>query len=57
MATMILVNIGSVIGLLSDGIKPLPEPMFTYDQWHPMVITWGLFHNLNLPGANELIII
>ena len=26
------VNIGSGNGLLSDGIKPLPEPMLTYNK-------------------------
>ena len=28
-------KIGSCNGLLPDGIKPLPEPMLTYHQWHP----------------------
>ena len=28
-----LVNIGSGNGLLPDGTKPLPEPMFTNHQW------------------------
>ena len=36
MALYILVNTGSVKGLLPDGTKPLHEPMVTYyqlDQW------------------------
>ena len=32
MATEIWVNIGSCIGLLPNGTKPLPEPMLTYHQ-------------------------
>ena len=32
MATEILDNIGSGNGLLTDGTKPLPEPMLTYHQ-------------------------
>ena len=32
MAGEIWVNIGSGNGLLPDGIKPLSEPMLTYDQ-------------------------
>ena len=30
---MKLVNIGSDNGLLPDGTKPLPEPMFTTPEW------------------------
>ena len=32
MALEILVNTGSGNGLLSDGTKPLPEPVLTYYQ-------------------------
>ena len=32
MALDILVNTGSGNGLLADGTKPLPEPMFTFHQ-------------------------
>ena len=34
MASLILVNNGSVNGLLADGTRPLPEPMFIYHQLH-----------------------
>ena len=30
--------------LVPDGTKPLPEPILTYHQWGPVVITWGQFH-------------
>ena len=30
---------------LSDGTKPLPEPMFTHYHWSPVTITWGQFYN------------
>ena len=40
MAKGILVNIGSGNGLLSDGTKPLPEPMLTNDQWVVVAFTW-----------------
>ena len=33
------VNMGSVYGLLPDGIKPLPEPMLTYHQKCSVVFT------------------
>ena len=33
MATEIWVNMGSGNGLLPDGTKPLPEPMWTDHQW------------------------
>ena len=44
MATEFWVNIGSGNGLLPDGTNPSPEPMLTYHQWGPVVITWGQFH-------------
>ena len=37
MVTQILVNIGSGNGLLPDGTKPLPEPMFTYCKYGPVM--------------------
>ena len=36
MATEIWVNIGSGNGLVPDGTKPLPEPMFTYHKYGPV---------------------
>ena len=39
----ILVNIGSGNGLLPDGTKPLPEPMFTIRQWCFVEFPWGQF--------------
>ena len=44
MVAEIWVNIGSGNGLLSDGTKPLPEPMLTYDQWCVVAFTWWQFH-------------
>ena len=44
MATKILVNFGSVNGLLPGGTKPLPEPMLTNDQWGSVALTWDQFH-------------
>ena len=38
--TQIAVKMGSVKGLLPDGIKPIPEPMLTNHQWD---LTWGFF--------------
>ena len=32
-------------GLLSDGIKPLPEPMLISHQWASMAFPWECFHN------------
>ena len=37
------VNIGSDNGLLSDGTKPLPEPILIYHQWSPLAFTWWQF--------------
>ena len=66
MATEIWVNIGSGNGLLPDGTKPLPEPMFTYHKYGPLTFIWGQFHKRYLshwpqksawkllPGASEL---
>ena len=39
----IVVNFGSANGLMSDGNKPSPEPMFTYHQESSLVVTWELF--------------
>ena len=33
--TQIWVNIQSSVDVLTDGTKPLPEPMLTYHLWHP----------------------
>ena len=41
MVTDIWVNIGSGIGLLPDGTKPLPESMLTYP-YGPMASTEGI---------------
>ena len=35
MATQSLVKIGSDNGLVPDGTNPLPEPMLTWNYWHP----------------------
>ena len=40
MVTQIYVNIGSGVGLLPDGTKPLPEPMLTNDQLGVVAFTW-----------------
>ena len=49
MVTQIWVNIGSGNGLLPDGTKPLPEPMFiVYHQWGLLTITSGLFPKRDL---------
>ena len=45
MVTEIWVNIGSGNGLLTDGTKPLPEPMLTYHKYGPVAITQELFYN------------
>ena len=39
----IWVNVGSGNGSLLDGTKPSPEPILTYHQLSPLVITWGNF--------------
>ena len=39
MVTQILVNIGSVNGLLPDDTKPLPEPVLTYQQLDSVPLT------------------
>ena len=45
MATENWVNIGSGNGLLSDGTKPLPEPMLTYHQYDLVTyFFWGQFY-------------
>ena len=41
MASEIWVNIGLINGLLSDGTKPLPEPMLTYNQLDPVAFIGG----------------
>ena len=38
-----LFNFGSDNGLVPDGTKPLPEPIFTYHWWSHMAFTWGSF--------------
>ena len=47
MATQILVNIGSGNGLLPDGTKPLPEPMWTYHQQGLVQFTEGNLTSYN----------
>ena len=44
MATEVWVNIGSGNGLLSDGTKPLLEPMLTDHRWNPVTFILGQFH-------------
>ena len=44
MGTDMWVNIGSGNGLLSYGIKPLPEPMLTNHQRGLVAFTCGKFH-------------
>ena len=44
MVTDILVNIGSVNGLLTDGTKPLPEPMLTSHESCLLVFASEQFH-------------
>ena len=48
MASGIWVKIGSGNGLLPDGTKPLPEPMWTYHQWFPLTFIWGHYRKQNL---------
>ena len=43
MVSEILANSGLCDGLLLDGTKPLPEPVFTYDQWRPVTVTFEQF--------------
>ena len=43
MAREIWVNIGSGNGLLSNGTKPLPEPVLTCHQQGPLTFIWGNF--------------
>ena len=44
MVAYIWVNIGSCNGLLPEGTKPLPEPMFTFHQLSAVTPVWGQFH-------------
>ena len=53
MTTEILVNIGSVNGLLPDGTKPLPEPMLTYHHWDTVTFIWCQFLK-RTPAINHL---
>ena len=46
MAAYILVNIGSVNGLLPDRTEPLPEPMLSYYQRYSVPLTWEQFDEL-----------
>ena len=43
MATTIWVNIGSGNGLLPDGTKPLPEPLWSTHQWGLVAFPWEQF--------------
>ena len=43
MVTQIWVNIGPGIGLLPDGTKPLPEPIWAYQQRSSVPFFWGQF--------------
>ena len=54
MATEIWVNIGSGNGLLPDGTKPLPEPMFTYRQWGPKTFTWKKFYEMSQSSIGKM---
>ena len=42
--SMNCVNIGSSFGLLPAIAKPLPEPILTFCQRGPVIVTWGWFH-------------
>ena len=55
MATEIWVNIGSDNGLLPNGTKPLPVPLFTQPSIIKIClkITYLELHS-NFPGASEL---
>ena len=44
MASEILVNTGSGVGLLPDSTKPLPKPMLTCDQRCFVAFTLAQFH-------------
>ena len=37
-------HIGSGNGLLPDGTKPLPEPMFTLHEWDSVAFNWEQLH-------------
>ena len=52
----IWVNIGSGNGLLPDGTKPLPEPMLTYHQWHPVTIMHltSISHKILQPSITKV---
>ena len=54
MATEIWVNIGSANGLLPDGTKPLPEPMFTYHQLGPVAFIGVQFYQMPQPSVIEI---
>ena len=45
MAMWILVKIGSGNGLLPDGTKPLPEPIYPRAILHEIVKIWYEFQN------------
>ena len=45
MVSEILVNFGSVNGLVPDGTKPLPEPMLTYHEWDPLDFISGRYRS------------
>ena len=44
MVTQNWVNISSGNGLLPDGTKLLPKPIFTYQEWGPLVFRQEEFH-------------
>ena len=54
MATQIWVNIVLCNGLLPDGTKPLPDPMFTYHQWGPLIFIWDQFHEIPQPSIPKI---
>ena len=45
METLIWVSIGWSNGLVTSGIKPLPEPMLTNHYWDSMAFTWEQFQS------------
>ena len=45
MVTQMWVNFGSGNGLLPDGSKPLPEPMFSYNKYGPVTFISEQLHN------------
>ena len=61
MATLILDYIGTGNGLLSDGTKPLPEPMLTYSillspVWYIDIHVRAISQGIHQPSITEMIL-